>query len=140
MQQTGQNIESEYTIFALMPGKVLTLVKQVMLRNRSPNSRASTGTSDRTGTRLPTCPLKLFTKWCPQPHQCTREAVRSGIEEPCERLSIERIDLLRLHWWSSDHPGFQSESVEENRLSGDYRVEIEAEAVISAEAEAETAR
>ncbi len=51
-------------------------------------------------------PVQLFTKWCPQPHQCTREAVRAGIEERCERLGMETIDLLQLHWWSFDHPGY----------------------------------
>ncbi|ASJ70704.1 aldo/keto reductase [Granulosicoccus antarcticus] len=50
--------------------------------------------------------LKLFTKWCPQPHQCTREAVRAGIQERRERLGVETIDLLQLHWWSFDHPGY----------------------------------
>ncbi len=51
-------------------------------------------------------PLKLYTKWCPQPHQCTRAAVRAGIEERRERLGVESIDLLQLHWWNFDHPGY----------------------------------
>ncbi len=50
--------------------------------------------------------LQLFTKWCPQPHQSTRAAVRSGIEERRERLGVETIDLLQLHWWSFEHPGY----------------------------------
>jgi len=50
--------------------------------------------------------LNLYTKWCPQPHQCTRQAVRDGIEERRERLGMETLDLLQLHWWSFDHPGY----------------------------------
>ena len=50
--------------------------------------------------------LTLFTKWCPQPHECTPEAVRRGIDERRERLDVETIDLLQLHWWSFDHPGY----------------------------------
>ncbi|MFK7862111.1 MAG: aldo/keto reductase [Granulosicoccus sp.] len=48
----------------------------------------------------------LFTKWCPQPHECTPEAVRRGISERRERLGVDSIDLLQLHWWSFDHPGY----------------------------------
>lgn len=51
-------------------------------------------------------PPKLFTKWCPQPHECTPEAVRRGISERRERLGVDTIDLLQLHWWSFDHPGY----------------------------------
>ena len=56
--------------------------------------------------REPDRPGAYFTKWCPEPHQCTREAVRSGISERAERLQVERIDLLQLHWWSFHHPGY----------------------------------
>ncbi len=48
----------------------------------------------------------LLTKWCPQPHECTPEAVRRGIQERRERLNVDTIDLLQLHWWSFDHPGY----------------------------------
>lgn len=51
-------------------------------------------------------PPTLLTKWCPQPHQCTPDAVRRGISERRERLGVETIDLLQLHWWSFDHPGY----------------------------------
>jgi aryl-alcohol dehydrogenase-like predicted oxidoreductase/enamine deaminase RidA (YjgF/YER057c/UK114 family) len=50
--------------------------------------------------------LNLYTKWCPQPHQCTRQAVRDGIEQRRERLGMETLDLLQLHWWNFDHPGY----------------------------------
>ncbi|MFK7993960.1 MAG: aldo/keto reductase [Granulosicoccus sp.] len=48
----------------------------------------------------------LFTKWCPQPHECTNDAVRRGVLERRERLGVDCIDLLQLHWWSFDHPGY----------------------------------
>ena len=50
--------------------------------------------------------LKLYTKWCPQPHQCTFDAVRNGIAERMDRLGVDCIDLLQLHWWSFEHPGY----------------------------------
>lgn len=49
---------------------------------------------------------RFFTKWCPEPDQTSPEAVRAGIAERCERLGVETIDLLQLHWWSFDYPGY----------------------------------
>lgn len=51
-------------------------------------------------------PMHLLTKWCPHPDQCTEDAVRRGIDERRERLGVDCIDLLQLHWWSFDHPGY----------------------------------
>ncbi|OED41609.1 aldo/keto reductase [Chromatiales bacterium (ex Bugula neritina AB1)] len=50
--------------------------------------------------------LKLYTKWCPEPHLFSLDAVRAGIEERLNRLGVECIDLLQLHWWSFEHPGY----------------------------------
>jgi aryl-alcohol dehydrogenase-like predicted oxidoreductase len=50
--------------------------------------------------------LKLFTKWCPKPNECTADAVRRGIDERRSRLGVDTLDLLQLHWWSFDHPGY----------------------------------
>jgi len=50
--------------------------------------------------------LKLYTKWCPAPDQCTFNQVRDGIAQRMERLGVDSIDLLQLHWWSFDHPGY----------------------------------
>lgn len=47
-----------------------------------------------------------FTKWCPPPGPMTADIVRAGVQERCERLGVERIDLLQLHWWTFDHPGW----------------------------------
>lgn len=48
----------------------------------------------------------LLTKWCPQPHECTVQAVREGIQARRDRLGVDTLDLLQLHWWSFDHPGY----------------------------------
>jgi aryl-alcohol dehydrogenase-like predicted oxidoreductase/enamine deaminase RidA (YjgF/YER057c/UK114 family) len=50
--------------------------------------------------------LELLTKWCPEPHQFSVAAVRQGIEERRRRLGVDTIDLLQLHWWKFDHPGY----------------------------------
>jgi aryl-alcohol dehydrogenase-like predicted oxidoreductase/enamine deaminase RidA (YjgF/YER057c/UK114 family) len=47
-----------------------------------------------------------FTKWCPTPGPMTPEIVRAGIAERLERLQVETIDLLQLHWWMFEHPGY----------------------------------
>jgi len=47
-----------------------------------------------------------FTKWCPAPGPMTPEIVRAGIGERLERLGVESVDLLQLHWWMFEHPGY----------------------------------
>ena len=49
---------------------------------------------------------RFFTKWCPEPHQFSPETVREGISARCERLGVETIDLLQLHWWAFEYPGY----------------------------------
>ena len=56
----------------------------------------------RTGNDRPS----VFTKWCPAPSRMTPEVVRAGIAERLERLGIDTIDLLQLHWWMFEHPGY----------------------------------
>ena len=56
----------------------------------------------RTGNDRPS----VFTKWCPAPGRMTPEVVRAGIAERLERLGIDTIDLLQLHWWMFEHPGY----------------------------------
>lgn len=57
-------------------------------------------------TRDHTTRARFLTKWCPEPDQTSREAVRAGIAERATRLGVERIDLLQLHWWTFEHPGY----------------------------------
>ncbi len=48
----------------------------------------------------------LLTKWCPEPGPMTAETVRAGVQQRLDRLGVETIDLLQLHWWSFEHPGY----------------------------------
>ena len=47
-----------------------------------------------------------FTKWCPAPGAMTRTVVRAGVGERLDRLAVDTIDLLQLHWWMFEHPGY----------------------------------
>ena len=47
-----------------------------------------------------------LTKWCPPPGPITTNLVRMGIEERCQRLRVERLDLLQFHWWNFEHPAW----------------------------------
>jgi aryl-alcohol dehydrogenase-like predicted oxidoreductase/enamine deaminase RidA (YjgF/YER057c/UK114 family) len=47
-----------------------------------------------------------FTKWCPQPGPMTAEIVRRGVRERLDRLGVEKVDLLQLHWWTFEHPAW----------------------------------
>lgn len=49
---------------------------------------------------------RFFTKWCAEPHEDTPEAVRAGIRARTDRLGVDTIDLLQLHWWAFENPGF----------------------------------
>ena len=49
---------------------------------------------------------RLLTKWCPEPGPMTPEVVRAGVQQRLDRLGVETIDLLQLHWWSFEHPGY----------------------------------
>jgi aryl-alcohol dehydrogenase-like predicted oxidoreductase/enamine deaminase RidA (YjgF/YER057c/UK114 family) len=62
---------------------------------------------------------RFLTKWCPEPHQSSPEAVRKGIAARCERLGVDRIDLLQLHWWSFEYPGYLDVMDELMRLKQD---------------------
>ncbi|NNG03537.1 MAG: aldo/keto reductase [Inquilinus sp.] len=49
---------------------------------------------------------RLLTKWCPEPGPMTAEIVRAGVQERLDRLGVAKIDLLQLHWWTFEHPGY----------------------------------
>jgi aryl-alcohol dehydrogenase-like predicted oxidoreductase/enamine deaminase RidA (YjgF/YER057c/UK114 family) len=42
----------------------------------------------------------------------SREVVRAGIGRSLERLGVDRIDLLQLHWWTFEHPGYLDAAIE----------------------------
>jgi aryl-alcohol dehydrogenase-like predicted oxidoreductase/enamine deaminase RidA (YjgF/YER057c/UK114 family) len=57
-----------------------------------------------------------LTKWCPPPGPMTPEIVRAGVRERLDRLGLGRIELLQLHWWTFEHPGWLDALHEMNRL------------------------
>jgi aryl-alcohol dehydrogenase-like predicted oxidoreductase/enamine deaminase RidA (YjgF/YER057c/UK114 family) len=60
-------------------------------------ARAETGSITRPG---------IFTKWCPEPGDMTRDVVRAGVQRSLDRLGVARVDLLQFHWWTFEHPGY----------------------------------
>lgn len=73
--------------------------------------RASRLIQARGGTR-PT----VMTKWVPEPGPMTPEVVRDGVRRALDRLRLERIDLMQLHWWSYEHPAYLDALAELMRL------------------------
>jgi aryl-alcohol dehydrogenase-like predicted oxidoreductase/enamine deaminase RidA (YjgF/YER057c/UK114 family) len=63
-----------------------------------------------------------FTKWCPTPGPMTPEAVRAGIAERLDRLGVGSIDLLQLHWWMFEHPGYIDAMKELEALRAEGRI------------------
>ncbi len=63
-----------------------------------------------------------FTKWCPTPGPMTADIVRAGVAERLERLDVETVDLLQLHWWMFEHPGYIDAMRELVALQRDGRI------------------
>ena len=61
------------------------------------------------------CPL-AFTKWCPEPGPMTAQIVRAGVQERLDRLGVDAVDLLQLHWWTFEHPAWLDALAELTRL------------------------
>ena len=53
-----------------------------------------------------------FTKWCPEPGPMTPEVVRAGVRRALDRLGVERIDLMQLHWWTFEHLAYLDAAIE----------------------------
>jgi aryl-alcohol dehydrogenase-like predicted oxidoreductase/enamine deaminase RidA (YjgF/YER057c/UK114 family) len=60
--------------------------------------------------------VRAFTKWCPEPGPMTAEVVRAGVQRALDRMGVARIDLMQLHWWSFEHPGYLDACEELARL------------------------
>jgi len=58
----------------------------------------------------------IMTKWCPPPGPMTPDVVRAGVERSLERLKLDRVDLMQLHWWRYDHPAWLDAMAELTRL------------------------
>ncbi|MEM7423798.1 MAG: aldo/keto reductase, partial [Pseudomonadota bacterium] len=51
-------------------------------------------------------PPVILTKWCPEPGNMDAGTVRQGVETALERLGLPSIDIMQLHWWQYEHPGY----------------------------------
>ncbi|MGH8519336.1 MAG: aldo/keto reductase, partial [Panacagrimonas sp.] len=49
---------------------------------------------------------QLLTKWVPEPGPLTREQVRAAVVRTCDRLRMDRIDLMQFHAWRYSHPAW----------------------------------
>ena len=58
----------------------------------------------------------LMTKWVPEPGPMTPDVVRAAVEHSLERLGVDRIDLLQLHWWTYGHSGYLDAMAELTKL------------------------
>ena len=47
---------------------------------------------------------QLLTKWVPKPGPVTREQVRAAVVRACDRLHVDRIDLMQFHAWRFSDP------------------------------------
>lgn len=50
--------------------------------------------------------VRAFTKWCPPPGPMSAAVVRDGVQRSLQRMRTDRIDLMQLHWWTFEHPGW----------------------------------
>jgi aryl-alcohol dehydrogenase-like predicted oxidoreductase/enamine deaminase RidA (YjgF/YER057c/UK114 family) len=48
----------------------------------------------------------VMTKWCPEPGPMTAKITREAVDRSLRRLGVEKIDLMQLHWWDFQHPGY----------------------------------
>jgi aryl-alcohol dehydrogenase-like predicted oxidoreductase/enamine deaminase RidA (YjgF/YER057c/UK114 family) len=69
-----------------------------------------------------TTSMRCLTKWCPEPHQHNAQAIRAGVQERLDRLAVDRLDLLQLHWWHFSHPGWIDVMDELHALKAEGRI------------------
>lgn len=48
----------------------------------------------------------VLSKWVPEPGVMTPGVVRAAVDERLDRLGVPKIDLLQLHWWQYENPGY----------------------------------
>ena len=58
----------------------------------------------------------ILTKWVPEPGPMTAEVVAAGVQARLTRLGTRHIDLLQLHWWQFENPGYLDAMWELDRL------------------------
>ena len=68
-------------------------------------------------------PPVVMSKWVPEPGTMTPEVVRTAVSERLDRLGTPAIDVLQLHWWQYENPGYldamaELEALRRERLIG----------------------
>ncbi|MFW2543691.1 aldo/keto reductase [Primorskyibacter sp. 2E107] len=58
----------------------------------------------------------ILTKWCPEPGPMDAGVVRKGVETALDRLGMDRVDVMQLHWWQYQSPEYLDALAELMRL------------------------
>jgi aryl-alcohol dehydrogenase-like predicted oxidoreductase/enamine deaminase RidA (YjgF/YER057c/UK114 family) len=48
----------------------------------------------------------VLSKWVPEPGPMSSDILRAAVQERLDRLGVEKIDVLQLHWWQYENPGY----------------------------------
>jgi aryl-alcohol dehydrogenase-like predicted oxidoreductase len=80
----------------------------------------------RRGTRGGAVPVQVHTKYVPDLDRLptlSRSDVVRGVDRSLARLGVDRLDLLQLHWWDYDVPGYVEAAgwLDEQRRAGKIR-------------------
>jgi aryl-alcohol dehydrogenase-like predicted oxidoreductase len=80
----------------------------------------------RRGARSTTIPVQVHTKYVPDLDRLathSRTDVVRGVDRSLVRLGVDRLDLVQLHWWDYDVPGYVDAAVwlDELRRAGKIR-------------------
>jgi aryl-alcohol dehydrogenase-like predicted oxidoreductase/enamine deaminase RidA (YjgF/YER057c/UK114 family) len=58
----------------------------------------------------------VMSKWVPEPGAMTPELVRAAVKERLDRLGVPCLDVLQLHWWQYENPGYLDAMAELEKL------------------------
>ncbi len=64
----------------------------------------------------------VFTKWCPVPGPMDPDTVRAGVALSLDRLGVETVDLMQLHWWTFEHTAYLDAAKGLARLKDEGRI------------------
>ena len=98
MERDGRELDPAVTSPAMAPYAAAGLTTFDMADHYG-SAEIIAGTFHKTN---PNC--QLLTKWVPKPGPVTREQVRSAVMRACERLQVDRIDLMQFHAWRFSDP------------------------------------
>jgi aryl-alcohol dehydrogenase-like predicted oxidoreductase/enamine deaminase RidA (YjgF/YER057c/UK114 family) len=101
MERDGETLNAEATSLAMSPYVVAGLTTFDMADHYG-SAEVIAGHFRATNPRGQEC--QLLTKWVPPPGPVTREQVRAAVSRACERLRVDRIDLMQFHAWRFSDP------------------------------------